>query len=346
MLLIPRYCNKSDYQPVEKEGEKAKLQPDLEKGDGGEEESKALMKPGNENGIKAEKTLVAPEVKKKNEEEASRKLEAVLEPSKEEQEELERTLNSLEGRGEGKEQQLKRNLNGLGGQAGGTRDTVDNRQKVGRGEGGVEECCFQVSTQLSTYLEVETRVRDTEEEHTENRLLPRIIPFLSLVSISSLRNYAEKLRHIIENEKQAESNNINAKNEPKNFSINEKETKKIDGAMVGGEGQNSGWGVQEVVEEVRRTGETEMSEQKAGWAVQEVVEEVKRTGETEISEEEEVRKLDAMIAAREKEQERARQEKQAGGVDGENNSMPATPGKKILSRTSSFEVRWTSDVSS
>ena len=72
-------------------------------------------------------------------------------------------------------------------------------------------------------------------------------------------------------------------------------------------------------------------------------------------EEREVKKLDEMIALREKEQERRRLEeeemqqrkakeeaelekKEEEKVDEENNSIPVTPVRKVLSRTSSFEV--------
>ena len=112
-----------------------------------------------------------------------------------------------------------------------------------------------------------------------------------------------------------------------------------------------------------------------GWAIQEEVHMVRRSGETEDEEEEkmklekakmeeeerEVKKLDEMIALREKEQERRRLEekeeemgerkareekeekkkeekKEEGKVDEENNSIPVTPVRKVLSRTSSFEV--------
>ena len=111
-----------------------------------------------------------------------------------------------------------------------------------------------------------------------------------------------------------------------------------------------------------------------GWAKQEEVQLVKRCGETEEEEEEEerrlekarkeeeemeVKKLDEMIAMREKERERqrleeeemrkrkAKEEEEEGAekketeskVDEENNSVPVTPIRKVLSRTSSFEVR-------
>ena len=109
-----------------------------------------------------------------------------------------------------------------------------------------------------------------------------------------------------------------------------------------------------------------------GWAKQEEGQLVKRCGETEEEEEErrlekarkeeeemEVKKLDEMIAMREKERERqrleeeemrkrkAKEEEEAEAekketeskVDEENNSVPVTPIRKVLSRTSSFEVR-------
>ena len=108
-----------------------------------------------------------------------------------------------------------------------------------------------------------------------------------------------------------------------------------------------------------------------GWAKQEEVQLVKRCGETEEEEEEErrlekarkeeeemeVKKLDEMIAMREKERERQRLEEEEmrkrkakeeaetekketeSKVDEENNSVPVTPIRKVLSRTSSFEVR-------
>ena len=108
-----------------------------------------------------------------------------------------------------------------------------------------------------------------------------------------------------------------------------------------------------------------------GWAKQEEVQLVKRCGETEEEEERmlekarkeeeelEVKKLDEMIAMREKEREsqrleeeemrkrKAKEEAEAetekkeaeSKVDEENNSVPVTPIRKVLSRTSSFEVR-------
>ena len=94
---------------------------------------------------------------------------------------------------------------------------------------------------------------------------------------------------------------------------------------------------------------------------------VKRSGETEeeekrklekarMEEEEEVKKLDEMIALREKEEEGRRLEEKEMGerkerenveegmkeevkVDKENNPIPVTPVRKVLSRTSSFEVK-------
>ena len=94
---------------------------------------------------------------------------------------------------------------------------------------------------------------------------------------------------------------------------------------------------------VRRTGETEEEEKK-------------KLEKAKMDEEQEVKKLDEMIALREKEQEKklkekeeeeirkAREEaevekKEEAQVDEENNSIPVTPVRKILSRTSSFEVR-------
>ena len=124
---------------------------------------------------------------------------------------------------------------------------------------------------------------------------------------------------------------------------------------------------QEKVEVVERK-EDVVGEVK-GWAKQEEVQLVKRCGETEEEEEErrlnkarkeeemEVKKLDEMIAMREKERERqrleeeemrkrkAKEEEEAkkkeaeSKVDEENNSVPVTPIRKVLSRTSSFEVR-------
>ena len=124
---------------------------------------------------------------------------------------------------------------------------------------------------------------------------------------------------------------------------------------------------QEKVEVVERK-EDVVGEVK-GWAKQEEVQLVKRCGETEEEEEEErrlekarkeeeemeVKKLDEMIAMREKERERQRLEEEEmrkrkakeeeekkeaeSKVDEENNSVPVTPIRKVLSRTSSFEVR-------
>ena len=109
-----------------------------------------------------------------------------------------------------------------------------------------------------------------------------------------------------------------------------------DGEMV------RGWAIQEEVHMVRRSGETEEDEE----------EEKMKLEKAKMEEEErEVKKLDEMIALREKEQERrrleekeeeerkAREEKEEEGkVDEENNSIPVTPVRKVLSRTSSFEV--------
>ena len=98
---------------------------------------------------------------------------------------------------------------------------------------------------------------------------------------------------------------------------------------------------------VRRSGETEDEE-----------EEKRKLEKAKMEEEEqEVKKLDEMIALREKEQERRRleeketeerkakeevvAEKEEAKVDEENNSIPVTPVRKVLSRTSSFEVKMT-----
>ena len=93
---------------------------------------------------------------------------------------------------------------------------------------------------------------------------------------------------------------------------------------------------------VRRSGETEDEE-----------EEKRKLEMAKMEEEQEVKKLDEMIALREKEQERRRLEekemeerkakeevekKEEAKVDEENNSIPVTPVRKVLSRTSSFEV--------
>ena len=133
--------------------------------------------------------------------------------------------------------------------------------------------------------------------------------------------------------------------------------------QVGGDEAN-----QDKVEVVERK-EDVVGEVK-GWAKQEEVQLVKRCGETEEEEERrlekarkeeeemEVKKLDEMIAMREKERERQRLEEEEmrkrkakeeeaetakkeaeSKVDEENNSVPVTPIRKVLSRTSSFEVR-------
>ena len=126
---------------------------------------------------------------------------------------------------------------------------------------------------------------------------------------------------------------------------------------------------QDKVEVVER--KEDVVDEVKGWAKQEEVQLVKRCGETEEEEEErrlekarkeeeemEVKKLDEMIAMREKERERQRLEEEEmrkrkakekeeeeekketeSKVDEENNSVPVTPIRKVLSRTSSFEVR-------
>ena len=105
-----------------------------------------------------------------------------------------------------------------------------------------------------------------------------------------------------------------------------------DGEMV------RGWAIQEEVHMVRRSGETEEDEE----------EEKMKLEKAKMEEEErEVKKLDEMIALREKEQERRsleekeekkEEKEEEGKVDEENNSIPVTPVRKVLSRTSSFEV--------
>ena len=122
------------------------------------------------------------------------------------------------------------------------------------------------------------------------------------------------------------------------------------GALEGkdeGDGEARGWANQEEVHMVRRSGETEDEE-----------EEKRKLEKAKMEEEEqEVKKLDEMIALREKEQERRRleeketeerkakeevvAEKEEAKVDEENNSIPVTPVRKVLSRTSSFEVKMT-----
>ena len=119
------------------------------------------------------------------------------------------------------------------------------------------------------------------------------------------------------------------------------------GALEGkdeGDGEARGWANQEEVHMVRRSGETEDEE-----------EEKRKLDKAKMEEEEqEVKKLDEMIALREKEQERRRLEEKEMGerkakeekkeeakVDEENNSIPVTPVRKVLSRTSSFEVKIT-----
>ena len=122
------------------------------------------------------------------------------------------------------------------------------------------------------------------------------------------------------------------------------------GALEGkdeGDGEARGWANQEEVHMVRRSGETEDEE-----------EEKRKLEKAKMEEEEqEVKKLDEMIALREKEQERRRleeketeerkakeevvAEKEEAKVDEENNSIPVTPVRKVLSRTSSFEVKIT-----
>ena len=122
------------------------------------------------------------------------------------------------------------------------------------------------------------------------------------------------------------------------------------GALEGkdeGDGEARGWANQEEVHMVRRSGETEDEE-----------EEKRKLDKAKMEEEEqEVKKLDEMIALREKEQERRRleeketeerkakeevvAEKEEAKVDEENNSIPVTPVRKVLSRTSSFEVKVT-----
>ena len=119
------------------------------------------------------------------------------------------------------------------------------------------------------------------------------------------------------------------------------------GALEGkdeGDGEARGWANQEEVHMVRRSGETEDEE-----------EEKRKLEKAKMEEEEqEVKKLDEMIALREKEQERRRLEEKEMGerkakeekkeeakVDEENNSIPVTPVRKVLSRTSSFEVKMT-----
>ena len=114
-----------------------------------------------------------------------------------------------------------------------------------------------------------------------------------------------------------------------------------------GEMERRGWAIQEEVHMVRRSGETEEDE----------VDEKRKLEKAKMEEEErEVKKLDEMIALREKEQERRRLEEkemeerkameekeekekeEEKQVDEENNSIPVTPVRKVLSRTSSFEV--------
>ena len=169
-----------------------------------------------------------------------------------------------------------------------------------------------------------------EEEHKENR------------------SQAEQLRILVEGGGDVVPNHVEEGGGASQDSV---------GALEGkdeGDGEAKGWAIQEELVVVRRTGETEDEE-----------EEKKKLEKAKMEEEQEVKKLDEMIALREKEQEKkklkekeeeeirkAREEaevekkeeaevekKEEAQVDEENNSIPVTPVRKILSRTSSFEVR-------
>ena len=151
-----------------------------------------------------------------------------------------------------------------------------------------------------------------------------------------------------ENKSQAEQLRILVEGEDKTKQVGDEASQEVVERKEDVVGEVKGWAKQEEVQLVKRCGETEEEE-----------EEERRLEKARKEEEEmEVKKLDEMIAMREKERERQRLEEEEmrkrkakekeeeeekketeSKVDEENNSVPVTPIRKVLSRTSSFEVR-------
>ena len=180
------------------------------------------------------------------------------------------------------------------------------------------------SLHIITSTDLNRRHPANEEEHKENK------------------SQAEQLRILVEGEDKTKQVGGDEANQEKEDVVQRKED------VVG---EVKGWAKQEEVQLVKRCGETEEEEEE---------EEEERMLEKARKEEEEmeVKKLDEMIAMREKERERQRLEEEEmrkrkakeeeeeeekkeaeSKVDEENNSVPVTPIRKVLSRTSSFEVR-------
>ena len=168
-----------------------------------------------------------------------------------------------------------------------------------------------------TFTDLNRRHPANEEEHKENK------------------SQAEQLRILVEGEDKTKQVGGDEASQDKVEVVERKED------VVG---EVKGWAKQEEVQLVKRCGETEEEERMLEKA---------RKEEEEL----EVKKLDEMIAMREKERESQRLEEEEmrqrkakeeaetekkeaeSKVDEENNSVPVTPIRKVLSRTSSFEVR-------
>ena len=178
------------------------------------------------------------------------------------------------------------------------------------------------SLHTSTSTDLNRRHPANEEEHKENK------------------SQAEQLRTLVEGEDMTKQVGGDEAGQEKVEVVERKED------VVG---EVKGWAKQEEVQLVKRCGETEEEEEEE--------KEERRLEKVRKEEEMEVKKLDEMIAMREKERERLEEEemrkrkakeeaetetekKEAESkVDEENNSVPVTPIRKVLSRTSSFEVR-------
>ena len=148
-----------------------------------------------------------------------------------------------------------------------------------------------------------------------------------------------------ENKSQAEQLRILVEGEDKTKQVGDEASQEVVERKEDVVGEVKGWAKQEEVQLVKRCGETEEEEEE------------RRLEKARKEEEMEVKKLDEMIAMREKERERQRLEEEEmrqrkakeeaetekkeaeSKVDEENNSVPVTPIRKVLSRTSSFEVR-------
>ena len=185
-----------------------------------------------------------------------------------------------------------------------------------------------------------------EEEHKENR------------------SQAEQLRILVEGGGDVVPNHVEEGGGASQDSVGAFEEKDE------GDGEAKGWAIQEELVVVRRTGETEDEEEekkKLEKAKMDEEQEVKKLDEMialrekeqekkklKEKEEEEIRKAreeaevekkeEAQVEKKEeveveKKEEAEVEKKEEAQVDEENNSIPVTPVRKILSRTSSFEVR-------